>query len=259
MGNGSSIRTSIFPIPPQGEMRVRTRYACLLDTGLGVYTTSIPFPVTRNAKDRPISEVRIDLQFQSSWPMRLSAPDGFRTRIRDGGCCWSGTFQAKEYKAKGELDILCRSYREEPGLTVNVNVGPKGQRTFVAIIGAGQQKLSSVRLKFEGAKVLSMVPEKIPVIEAGGQTLVFGSLEGTTRPVVTLDARQGFTRVLIRTPVARISTTAKSTRHIPCFWALSQVNAMIEEGNLEAGDQQKIIALSMRYGILTPYTAFLAK
>ena len=256
VGNGTAIRTSIFPIPAGGEMRVLTEYACRLEGA----RVPVPFPTPAGPKSRPISEVEVDLQVRSSWPVRLTTPiPRFRTRTKDDGCFWSGRYKAADYRNRGSFDVSMSPRRDEPGLVVNVHLGPKGERTFVAIIGAGKRKLSFARLKFEGAKVTSMFPEAIPVVAPGGQTLVFGTIEGTGRPVVTLDARQGFSPVRIETPVARMSTTAETTRHIPCFWALGKVNSILASGRLDAADKQRVVALSVRYGILTKYTAFLAK
>jgi hypothetical protein len=256
LGDGRAIRTSIFPIPAGGEMRVRTEYACRVQGN----AVAVPFPKPAGPKARRITEVDVDLQVRASWPVRLVAPrSSFRLKKKDEGCFWSGRYRAKDYRNRGSFDVNLTPRREEPGMVVNVHLGPRGERTFVAIIGAGRRKLEYARLKFEGAQVTSMFPAKIPAVAPGEQTLVFGTLSGTGRPVVKLDARQGLSAVRIQTPVARMATSAEATRHIPCFWALGKVNAILDRGSLDAADKQQVIALSMKYGILTRYTAFLAK
>jgi len=113
--------------------------------------------------------------------------------------------------------------------------------------------------RLRAAETREVYPGKIPVVPAGGQALVFGRLIGTGRPVAVLEARTGLLPVKVETPVAKMSTTAEETRHIPGFWALEKVNRMIERGSLNAEDKARLIDLAVRHGILTRHTAFLAK
>ncbi|MEN8151463.1 MAG: VIT domain-containing protein, partial [Planctomycetota bacterium] len=65
---GNTIRTSIFPIPPKGEFRIRTRYSSVVDGDRVV----LPFPDTTGT--RKIAVVKADLVYRSSRPVYLRSP-----------------------------------------------------------------------------------------------------------------------------------------------------------------------------------------
>jgi len=249
---GNMIRTSIFPIPAKGEFRIRTRYSSVL-TGESI---ALPMPRTPS-NSQPIARVKMDLVCRSSRPIRLGTPKETAVRLthRDDGCWWSGRFRATKHRGKGPVLVPWAVRRSEPGLTLNVHPGRYDERTFAAVVTAGNRKLTKAKLSFEGLRIDSMHPAEIPELPPGGSVVIFGRLTGQGKPVARLFARQGLMPVRVTASAGKTSTTAAETRHIPCFWALGEFHELAKNEKTRGAALQ----LAIRHGILTEYTALLAK
>lgn len=123
-------------------------------------------------------------------------------------------------------------------------------------------QLTDVRLDFGEAHVYDIYPQPIPDL-FGGQTLfVYGRYRNATSVTVRLtgtsrDGPQSFTFENMQ-----LTDNSRQAAYIPHLWAQVKVGTLLREIRLRGPDRSRelideVVALSTRYGIVTPYTSFL--
>ncbi len=155
------------------------------------------------------------------------------------------------------LDTISQEHRGasayvEPDENLEIEVS-----TFYAKIST--PLLSNLELQLEGVVVEDLYPYPLPDLFAGTQLLVVGRYRDSGRAQVTL---QGTVNGRLRTfsyPAARLPSQG-GHEFIPRLWATRKIGYLIKEIRLHGEDRElldEIISLSVRYGIMTPYTSFL--
>jgi Ca-activated chloride channel family protein len=155
------------------------------------------------------------------------------------------------------LDTLAQNHR---GATTYVRPGQaidEAVSAFYARVGA--PVLTDIALDFGGVAVHDVYPVQLPDLFAGTQLVVAGryreggpatiTLSGTTngRPQRFTYADQSF-------------RAEGGETFIPRLWATRAIGHLMQQIRLRGEDSelvQSIVALSTRYGIITPYTSFL--
>ena len=155
------------------------------------------------------------------------------------------------------LDTLAQNHR---GATTYVRPGQaidEAVSAFYARVGA--PVLTDIAIDFGGVAVHDVYPVQLPDLFAGTQLVVAGryrtggpttiTLSGTTngRPQSFTYADQSF-------------RVAGGEAFIPRLWATRAIGHLMQQIRLRGEDAelvQSIVALSTRYGIITPYTSFL--
>ena len=155
------------------------------------------------------------------------------------------------------LDTLAQNHR---GATTYVRPGQaidEAVSAFYARVGA--PVLTDIAIDFGGVAVHDVYPVQLPDLFAGTQLVVAGryreggpatiTLSGTTngRPQTFTYADQTF-------------RAAGGEAFIPRLWATRAIGHLMQQIRLRGEDAelvQSIVALSTRYGIITPYTSFL--
>ncbi len=155
------------------------------------------------------------------------------------------------------LDTISQEHRGasayvEPDENLEVEVS-----TFYAKIST--PLLSNLELQWKGVMVDDLYPYPLPDLFAGTQLLVAGRYRGGGAPQVTL---QGTVNGRLRTfsyPAIRLPSQG-GHEFIPRLWATRKIGHLIKEIRLHGENRElldEIISLSVRYGIMTPYTSFL--
>ena len=119
--------------------------------------------------------------------------------------------------------------------------------------------LSDLKLDFEGIRVEDVYPPELPDLFRGSQIVQLGRFEGAGEATIVLsgevnDASQEF--------VYEAAFPSESTEHefLPRLWATRKIGYLLDQIRLNGEDRElvdEIIALSRRYGVITPYTSFL--
>ncbi len=133
----------------------------------------------------------------------------------------------------------------------------------------GQPALSDLRWEIvdrdgkDRGSVADVYPNVIPDLFSGDQTTVFGRYRGSGEATLVLTGKLGGKDFRFEQRVDLDNGNNRSDRKdIATFWASRRAAAIIDEIDLE-GKKDKLIdellELSKRYGIMTPYTAFLAE
>lgn len=124
--------------------------------------------------------------------------------------------------------------------------------------------LTDLELDFGEISVYDIYPSPLPDLFAGGQIVVVGRYRGGGDSDVTLsglvnDRRQRFTFEDSRFVEDSRGSTAELSG-LPRLWATRKVGYLLNQIRLKGPDQEtidQIVRLSIRYGIVTPYTSYL--
>jgi Ca-activated chloride channel family protein len=120
--------------------------------------------------------------------------------------------------------------------------------------------LSDPRLQFTGVDVHELYPSDLPDVFAGSEIVVVGRFDEDGAVTARLTGTRGATPV---SHVFQAVFTPQSDRYqfIPKLWAGRRIGYLLEDmrKNGETPEvKDEAVRLSKKYGIMTPYTAFLA-
>lgn len=122
--------------------------------------------------------------------------------------------------------------------------------------------LRNLQLKVEGVLLEELIPSgKLPDLFIGNQLVIVGRYRNGTTGTVTLtgdlsDGPQSFTFNNLNFP-----EVAGGQPFVARLWAQRRIGALLNQIRLNGENPelvQSVVTLSIRYGILTPYTAYLA-
>lgn len=154
---------------------------------------------------------------------------------------------------------------EHHGLSTYVQPGESLDEvvsTFYERIGT--PVMTDLSLHFEGVRVYDVYPQPLPDLFAGTQILVVGRYREGGKATVTV-------RGMINGEVSQLSYSDQnllqnstgihdSSGEIPRLWATRKIGYLLNQIRLKGADQEsidQIIRLSVRFGIVTPYTSYL--
>ncbi len=119
--------------------------------------------------------------------------------------------------------------------------------------------LSDVALELGGAQAYDVYPRDLPDLFSGNQLIVMGRYKGRDDQKVVLAGVAGGAPRSYSTTV-RFDANRADHEFIPRMWAKRKVGYLLDEIRRH-GEQpelvDEVIALSKRFGIMTPYTSFL--
>ena len=119
-----------------------------------------------------------------------------------------------------------------------------------------------MKLSFEGVKMRMTYPRELPDLFDGGQVLMVGRYADGASTKLTLTGRLGGKKQTFdyKVVLAKESET-KRYRFVERLWAVRRVGFLLDEIQLNGETKEvvdEMVRLSKLYGIMTPYTAFLA-
>ena len=122
--------------------------------------------------------------------------------------------------------------------------------------------LADLRIELSGVDVNRAYPRDLPDLFEGGQIVWAGRYRQGGRTTVRLTGKVGGERRSFEFP-AELAATDRGSTHdfVERIWALRRVGFIIDQIDLHGQSKEltdELVALSARYGILTPYTSFLA-
>ncbi|NLS79704.1 MAG: VWA domain-containing protein [Chloroflexi bacterium] len=155
------------------------------------------------------------------------------------------------------LDTLAQDYRGASAYVRPSQSIAEEVSAFYAKIGT--PLLADLSLGFGGLIVEEMYPDPLPDLFAGSQLLVVGRYRGGGTTTVTLrglvNDREA-TYVYADIPFSQEG----GDDFVPRLWATRKIGYLLTQIRLHGEDKElvdEIVALSVRYGIMTPYTSFL--
>lgn len=154
-----------------------------------------------------------------------------------------------------------------------------GQTTYVRqedpldeVLSAFYEKISipvltDLKLNFGGQAAYDIYPDPLPDLFSGSQVIVVGRYRQGGAFDVTLTGQVNGTQQVFRYPgqpfvedSLRAAGAASNLEMLPRLWATRKVGYLLNAIRLQGADRetiQQIVQLSVRYGIVTPYTSYL--
>jgi Ca-activated chloride channel homolog len=124
--------------------------------------------------------------------------------------------------------------------------------------------LADLSLDFGALQVEDTYPNPLPDLFAGGQLVLVGRYrQGTTPPAtttVTLRGSVGGKSTSFSFTDVHLRTADGGEDFIPRLWATRKIGYLLTQVRLHGAERElvdEIVDLSVRYGIITPYTSFL--
>jgi Ca-activated chloride channel family protein len=122
--------------------------------------------------------------------------------------------------------------------------------------------LSDLRIELSGVDVNRTYPRDIPDLFEGGQIVLVGRYRQSGRTTLRLSGKVGVDRRSFEFPAELADSDRGSTYDfVERIWATRRVGYLIDQIDLSGQNRElvdELVSLSTRYGILTPYTSFLA-
>jgi len=122
--------------------------------------------------------------------------------------------------------------------------------------------LADVRIEMSGTDLNRTYPRSIPDLFDGGQLVVAGRYRESGTTTVRVSGKVGGERRTFEFP-AELASSGRGGSHafVEKLWATRRVGDLIDQIDLHGQNKElvdELVSLSTKYGILTPYTSFLA-
>jgi Ca-activated chloride channel family protein len=122
--------------------------------------------------------------------------------------------------------------------------------------------LTDIKIALDDVEINRVYPRDIPDLFEGGQLILSGRYRESGRATLRLSGRVGDDRRQFEFPVDLAPAGRGSGfDFVERLWAVRRVGFLIDQIDLHGRSRElvdELVALSTRYGILTPYTSFLA-
>lgn len=122
--------------------------------------------------------------------------------------------------------------------------------------------MTNLDIAVEPTAINRAYPKRLPDLFAGGQIIWVGRYTDSGEATFTLNGKVGSDRQSMKIETTLADTDAGRTYDfVERIWAQRRVGAIIDEIDLHGENEElvdELVELSKRYGILTPYTSFLA-
>jgi Ca-activated chloride channel family protein len=118
--------------------------------------------------------------------------------------------------------------------------------------------LSDVKIDWGTLDVREVYPARIPDLFVGRPVIVSGRFNGAVDSTITIRGRAGGEEKIVTVPVKLAA--APTSPALPLLWARAKIGDLMERAVWEQNREvpQQIKTLAMEYGLVSPYTAFLA-
>ena len=119
--------------------------------------------------------------------------------------------------------------------------------------------MSDVKLAVDGVDILDVYPKNMPDIFKGSQLVIAGRYRGDREGTIKLTGSALGQPLSFQLPHAFGRNSATSSL-IPRIWAVRKIGYLLDQVRLHNNQEviNEIVRLSKDYGIITPYTSYLA-
>lgn len=247
---GNLVLVQIFPIPANGDMKIRMTWAHPLPESGSASHYVAPLVDLVPAEAPPLANLNLAVQVESDWSLRrvLTPEISLEAKPTSSRSLWRGVAALEDCRPDADLEVGYLVEADEPHFAVRTEDGGVGKRYFLAVIQAGSEPLRDVRLDFGGGRVLDQFPSRIDDLAPRSRVLVFGRVAGGGH--ATLRAQSG--RDAVALPVKLRSGDEGFVR---ALWGVRK-HAEMEERHASEDD---LLDLAEEAGILTRHNAILAE
>jgi Ca-activated chloride channel family protein len=164
---------------------------------------------------------------------------------------------------KVNTDLLDGLSRENGGLTRYVEPGEDIELAVTRFYEKiANPVLSDIAIDWGGADVYDVYPPDVPDVFAGTQLIVMGRYEDAAPSAITLSGERRGKAVTYGFAGADVVRSDEDNPFVPPLWAARKIGYLLEEIRLGGEEDElvdAVIALSKKYGIVTPYTSYLVE
>jgi Ca-activated chloride channel family protein len=122
--------------------------------------------------------------------------------------------------------------------------------------------LTDIRLELAGVDINRTYPRDLPDLFEGGQLIVAGRYRQSGRTTIRITGKVGDERRNYEFPAELAgSYTGGSHDFVERLWAVRRVGDLIDQIDMNGQNRElvdELVSLSLKYGLMTPYTSFLA-
>ena len=161
--------------------------------------------------------------------------------------------------------LLDRLAREMRGQSVYVRPNENIEApvsTLYAKIGAPMMTDVAVDIQLDGGTTSRVYPRQMPDLFRGDQLVLAGRYrQGGAARIRLTGAASGKKQEFLYHATFATSSAGENNAFVARLWATRRIGEIIDELDLHGRNQElieELVGLSQRYGILTPYTSFLA-
>lgn len=160
--------------------------------------------------------------------------------------------------------LLDRLALEHGGKVEYVQPNEDIEASVASLYGAiSDPVLTDIYVEFQGVSVSEVYPQRVPDMFKGGQLVLSGKYKGSGEGKVIITGMSGGKRQTFEFPVSFNDHRDPQTHsYVEKVWASKRVADLITQIDQNGQNQElvdELIKLSKEYGILTPYTSFLAR
>ena len=120
--------------------------------------------------------------------------------------------------------------------------------------------LTDIELDFGDIEVTDVYPQPLPDLFAGTQLVVVGRYEGEGTVTLRLTGTVNGREQTLSYDGQEFPRRATEMGFLPRLWATRKIGYLLSQIRLHGSDEElvdEIVDLSLRYGVMTPYTSFL--
>lgn len=160
--------------------------------------------------------------------------------------------------------FLDRLVEENGGVSANVH---PGESVEIAVTGLYRKiehaVLTDLMLNIAGVEVFDVFPRRLPDLFAGGQVVVAGRYRAGGPAAAVVAGRMGGGKRAFRFPLSfETGSDPDEKPFVARVWATMKIGFLLDQMRVMGRQEQElvdeIVRLSVKYGIVTEYTAFLA-
>jgi Ca-activated chloride channel family protein len=154
------------------------------------------------------------------------------------------------------VEGVAHAGRGEPFVVTRPEDAPKAAAKFRRYIQS--PVLTGVRVAFSGFETYDVEPAKVPDLFAERPIVVFGKWRGKPQGTIDISGTSG--KDVYRTSVP-VGEAAEGEHHaaLAHLWARARLTNLFDfEGGEDKDSVAEITSLGLAYGLLTPYTSFVA-
>ncbi|WP_262880150.1 VIT and VWA domain-containing protein [Pseudomonas paralcaligenes] len=155
------------------------------------------------------------------------------------------------------IEGLARAGQGEPFVVLDAASAAQEAERLRRMIEA--PLLASPKLSFDGLEVYDVEPAVLPDLFAERPLAVFGKWRGPAQGSLRVEGHGSGGPFHAEVPIvaAEVQQGGQALAHL---WARRRVASLVDQETLEGGyvHSQAILDLGLRYGLLTPYTSFVA-
>ncbi|MEO0085050.1 MAG: VIT domain-containing protein [candidate division WOR-3 bacterium] len=155
------------------------------------------------------------------------------------------------------IEGMARVGMGEPFVVENEAHAPAAAERFRRYVE--RPVLTGVRVRFDGFDAYDVEPKSIPDVMAERPVIVFGKWRGRATGVIEVAGTTGSGQFRQALNVAHYGP-AQANSALRYLWARQRVQLLSDYNNLSESDsrKQEVVALGLKYNLLTQYTSFVA-